>query len=61
MIKRKAINATTPDIIVEVDGDNYTISTVTSLKTVKISFTLGKEYEADPGTDRKAKVIYNHH
>jgi hypothetical protein len=50
------IAATKPDVVVEVDGDNYTFTTITTLKTIKISFTLGQEYEADPGTDRTAKV-----
>ncbi len=57
MVKRKLIAATKPDIIVEVNGDNYHIKTVTAVKTVEISFTLGQEYEADPGTDRKAKYV----
>jgi len=52
------IAATKPDVVVEVDGDNYTFTTITTLKTIKISFTLGQEYEADPGTDRTAKVKY---
>ena len=56
MIKRNVIAATKPDITVEADGDSYTFTTHTALKTVKISFTLGQEYEADPGTDRVAKV-----
>ena len=51
------IAATKPDITVEADGDNYTFTTHTTLKTIKIAFTLGQEYEADPGTDRTAKVI----
>jgi len=56
MIKRNLIAATKPDILIEADGDNYTVSTITSVKTIKISFTLGKEYEADPGTDKVSTV-----
>ena len=57
MIKRNVIAATKPDITVEVAGDTYTFTTHTTLKTVKVTFTLGQEYEADPGTDRIAKVL----
>ena len=57
MIKRNVIAATKPDITVEADGDTYTFTTHTALKTIKITFTLGQEYEADPGTDKIAKVI----
>ena len=57
MIKRNLITSTKPDIVIEADGDNYTVTTITSLKTIKISFTLGKEYEADPGTDKTSTVI----
>ena len=56
MIKRNVVAATKPDITIEVDGDHYTVTTHTTLKNIKIAFTLGQEYEADPGTDRVAKV-----
>ena len=57
MIKRNVIACTKPDITVEISGDSYTVTTHTTLKTITISFTLGQEYEADPGTDRLTKVI----
>nr|ACO14989.1 Fatty acid-binding protein, adipocyte [Caligus clemensi] len=56
-IHRMAVSKTKPDIVVEVSGDNYTFTTKTSIKDVKISFTLGQEYECDPGTGRTAKYI----
>ena len=56
MIKRNVIASTKPDIVIEATGDNYTVTTITSLKTIKISFTLGQEYEADPGTDKTSTV-----
>ena len=56
-IKRTAIAATKPDIIVEFDGNiGYTITTVATLRTVKAVFTLGNEFDLDPGTDRVATV-----
>jgi len=57
MMMRSIISATKPDIVIENDGNNYSVTTVTSLKTIKISFTLGQQYEADPGTDKKSKVL----
>lgn len=57
MLKRKVICATSPDIVVAMEDQNCTVTTITNLKTIKISFTLGKEYEADPGTDRKAVYL----
>ena len=56
MMLRTIVAATKPDIIIEADGDVYTITTVTALKTIKVTFTLGQEYEADPGTEKKTKV-----
>ena len=52
IIKRKTIASTRPDILVEVDDDNFTVTTVTSIKTIVEKFKLGEEYEADPGTGR---------
>ncbi|HAN74038.1 MAG TPA: hypothetical protein DCQ63_06915 [Planktothrix sp. UBA8402] len=57
MLKRNVLASTKPDIVVEVDGDQFTITTITKLKTIKMSFTLGKEYEHDPGTDKVGKYI----
>ena len=57
MLKRKLIAASKPDMIVEVDGNRYTVTTILKLKTLKIAFTLGQVYEADPGTDRITKYI----
>ena len=55
---RNIITRTKPDITVEADGDNYTFTTHTTLKTVVIKFTLGQEYDADHGTGRVARVTY---
>ncbi len=56
-IKQKLIADERPDMIVEVDGDRYTVTATSSLKTIKISFTLGQVYEADVGFDRMTKYI----
>lgn len=57
MIKRSVMTKERPDIVVEIDGDSFTVTTYGKLKTIKISFTLGKEYQCDPGTDKVNKYI----
>ena len=52
MIKRSIVANQKPDIVVETNGiGDYTISFITSLKVIKISFSLGKQFEADVGFD----------
>ena len=51
IIKRKTISSTKPDILVEVDGDNFIVTTIT-IKTIVEKFRLGEVYESDPGTGR---------
>ena len=52
MIKRSSISHTKPDVIIETNGrGDYKITLITSLKTIKISFILGKQFEADVGFD----------
>ena len=45
-----------PDLVVAVDGDNYSLTSTVGDKTIAISFTLGQEYEADPGVGKVSKV-----
>jgi hypothetical protein len=58
-MRRTIVAATKPDITVEVEGDKYTVSTITTLKTIDVSFTLNQEYEVDPGTEKLTKVMTN--
>ena len=52
MIKRSSISHTKPDVIIETNGrGDYKITLITSLKTIKLSFILGKQFEADVGFD----------
>ena len=53
---RSIILGSNPEVTVAVDGDNYTITTHTEIKDVIVQFTLGQEYEADPGTGNVGKV-----
>jgi hypothetical protein len=45
MLIRKTLVAANPKMVVEMDGDNFTITSITSLNTIKKSFTLGQAYE----------------
>ena len=53
---RSLILGSNPEVTVAVDGDTYTITTHTEIKDVIVQFTLGQEYEADPGTGNVGKV-----
>ena len=57
MMKRTVITKTSPEITIEVSGDKYTITTVTSVKTITLDFTLGTPYEHDPGTGEVGKYV----
>lgn len=57
MIKRSVMKKERPDISVGIDGDNFTVTIHEKLKTIKISFTLGKEYQCDPGTGKVNQYI----
>lgn len=59
MVKRRVLAQAKPDMVVEINGDNFTVTTITSLKTIKISFTLGRQYTCDPGIDRVSDYITN--
>ena len=53
--------ATKPDIIIEVDGDKYTLSTVTPLQSIKVSYTLNQEYEIElkKASDHTSMLSFN--
>ena len=53
--------ATKPDLIIEVDGDKYTLSTVTPLQSIKVSYTLNQEYEIElkKANDHKSLLSFS--
>jgi len=57
MLTRKVILKTSPTMKIEINGKDVTTTTITSIKTIVIKFTLGEEYEADPGTGMPAKYV----
>ena len=61
MIKRKMLAGTQPNITITIDGNKCTIVTKITVKTITLSFTLGEEYEADPGTGETKKVNKSRH
>jgi hypothetical protein len=56
MLQRNVLATTKPDIIIENAGNVYSVTSITSLKAIKITFTLGTQYEADPGYGWKSNV-----
>jgi hypothetical protein len=55
-VLRKTLASTKPDIEVEVNGDHYVITTITTFKTIRADFKLGQTFRLDPGTGREATV-----
>ena len=51
------LNDQKPDFIVERDGDKFTLTTITSLKTNKFSFALGAATTTDILTDAKKRNV----
>ena len=57
LVTRKMGNTIKPSQIITVDGDKWTIKTVSTFKNSEINFTLGQEFEENTIDGRKAKVI----
>merc|ERR1711997_518647 len=57
MIKRKVLTNTTPEVVIEIDGNIYKVDTITSVKTIKLEFILDTPYEHDPGTGETVKYV----
>ena len=57
MIKRKVLTNTTPEVVIEIDGNIYKVDTITSVKTIKLEFILDTPYEHDPGTGETGKYV----
>ena len=58
-VTRNLAKATNPTVDVSVNGDTYTIKTVSSVKTTQITFQLGIEFEEDRADGKKVKTIIN--
>ena len=57
MIVRNLVAVEKPDLIIEMYGNDFTISSINKLKTVKISFSLDKQFEADIGFGKKITYL----
>ena len=53
---RKMGNTIKPSQIITVDGDKWTIKTVSTFKSSEINFVLGEEFDENTIDGRKAKV-----
>lgn len=56
-VMRKLGNSATPVVEVTCNGDEYTMTTTTMLKTTAIKFKLGEEFEEERGDGAKVKSI----
>lgn len=54
-VMRKLGNSATPVVELTVDGDEYTMTTTTMLKTSTIKFKLGEEFEEERADGTKVK------
>lgn len=57
LVTRKMGNTIKPSQIITVDGDKWTIKTVSTFKNSEINFTLGQEFEENTIDGRKAKSV----
>ena len=57
ILRRKALAVTKPTVEISVDGNNVTLVTKITVKTIILTLTLGEAYEHDPGTGESKKVI----
>ena len=58
MVTRKMANAATPVVEITINGDEYTLKTVTSFKTTEIKFKLGTEFEEKTADGRTVKTTF---
>ena len=56
LVMRKMANMAKPTIEISVDGDNWTIKTITTIKTTEITFKLNEEFNETTADGRKVKV-----
>ena len=61
LVTRKMGNTLKPTQIIAIDGDKWTIKTVSTFKSSEINFVLGEEFDENTIDGRKAKVtLFNH-
>nr|AAX34046.1 Sui m 13 allergen [Suidasia medanensis] len=58
-VTRNLAKSATPTLEVIVDGDNYTIKTISTIKSSEIKFQLGQEFEEDRMDGKKVKTVVN--
>jgi hypothetical protein len=57
LLKRNVMAATKPDVIIDKTGDEYSFTTITPLRTLKLTFTPGQPKEFDLlGSEQKGEV-----
>ena len=56
-VTRNLAKTATPTVEVSVNGDQYTIKNLSTLKNTEITFTLGVEFEEDRADGKKVKTV----
>lgn len=57
MVMRKMGMAASPVVYLTQDGDTYTYTSESSMKTTKCTFKLGEEFEEETADGRKVKSV----
>ena len=57
LVTRKAIASTKPNVVIQIDGDKWTIEQISNFKTFTIEFNLDEVTEYDPGSGTMSKYI----
>jgi fatty acid-binding protein 3 len=58
-VMRNLAKTSTPTVEITKDGDQYSMKTITAIKTSEIKFELGKEFEEDRMDGKKVKTVVN--
>jgi len=58
-VMRNLAKTSTPTVEITKDGDQYSLKTITAIKTSEIKFELGKEFEEDRMDGKKVKTVVN--
>ena len=58
IIKRKFLSKEKPYIAFEVNGDTWTMTTITTIKTHNVNFKLNEEFSEETVDGRNCKVVF---
>ena len=59
MVLRKMASTIKPNTEIKVEGNKWTIKTISTFKTTEVTFTLGEEFDETTADGRKVKVSHS--